>query len=360
MTGKMKAQVYYDAERMRLETIDIPAICEDEVLIKVKACGICGSDISYYYGHSPLDTLDGKGPLVLGHEIAGDIVEIGSIVKEKQAFKVGDRVALNPVMNCNACRYCKKAEFNLCSSGEVLGVSVNGGFAEYVKVRYTNVYKLSDWVSYEAGALTEPFACATYGMKNLDVQMGDTVVIIGSGTIGLMMVQIARTRGAGRIILCGIIDWQLEQGKKYGADYIFNTLDKNSPYYTENVEAEVAKITDGYMAERVIVPTNAMSAIRSAFNLGGGHSMLVLFGLPGKNDKLEIPLLKAIQSDRMIRFSWLTPLVWPSVVATLNAGLVNLEPLVTHTFGIENIEEGIRFMCESGENKIKGIMRIRD
>ncbi|MDD5017213.1 MAG: alcohol dehydrogenase catalytic domain-containing protein [Eubacteriales bacterium] len=358
MLGKMKAKVFHGVEDMRLEILDIPQIAKDEVLVKVRACGVCGSDISYYFGRSPLDTPDGKGPLVLGHEIAGDIVEVGSFVQEKNAFKVGDRVALNPVMPCNACRYCKKAEYNLCQNGGTLGTSVNGGFAEYVKVSYTNVFKLSDNVSYAAGALTEPLACAAYGMKNLDIQLGDNVVIIGPGTIGLMMTQIGKNRGAGNIILCGVIDWQLEQGKKLGADHLFNTLEKDSPYYTPDIKSEVKKITDGFMAERVIVPTNAMSAIRSAVALGGGHSTIVFFGLPSPDDKLEISLLEAIQSDRIIKFSWLTPLVWPSVVAMLNANLVTLDSLVTHTFKLEDVEKGIQFMCTSKENKIKGVMLI--
>lgn len=358
MKGKMKAQLFVEPNKIEAVELDIPQISDKEVLIRVRACGICGSDISYYYGHSPLDTPDGQGPLVLGHEIAGEIAEIGDYVKAHSDLKVGDRVALNPVQPCNACTYCRKAEFNLCKDCRVVGTSVNGGFAEYTKIEYTNVFKLRDEVSFAAGALTEPFACASYGMKNLDVQLGDDVVIIGSGTIGLMMVQSAKRRGAGRVILVGIVDWQLERGKEMGADYIFNTLKKDSPYYTADVEASVAEITDGMMAGRVIVPTNAMPAIKSAIGLSGGHATVVFFGLPGANDVLEIPLLKAIQSDKIVKFSWLTPLVWPSVIATLNAGLVDLESLVTHSFPLEKTEEGIQFMAKSKENKIKGIVCI--
>lgn len=358
MTGKMKAAMFVEPNKIEQVELDIPQINEKEVLIRVRACGICGSDISYYYGHSPLDTPDGKGPLVLGHEIAGEIAEIGAYAKAHSSFQVGDRVALNPVQTCNACTHCKKAEFNLCSDQRTVGTAVNGGFAEYTKIEYTNLFKLKDDVSFATGALTEPFACAAYGMKNLDVQMGDDVVIIGSGTIGLMMVQSAKRRGAGRLILVGIEDWQLEQGKKLGADYIFNTLVKDSPYYTPDIEQSVAEITDGMMANRVIVPTNAMAAIKSAIGLSGGHATVVFFGLPGSEDVLEVPLLKAIQSDKIIKFSWLTPLMWPSVVATLNAGLVDLDSLVTHKFPLSQTEEAIQFMAKSKENKIKGIIYL--
>ncbi|MEA4854093.1 MAG: alcohol dehydrogenase catalytic domain-containing protein [Christensenella sp.] len=356
MKTKMKAQLFVEPERMEMVEMDIPEISEKEVLIKVEACGICGSDISYYYGFSPLDTADGKGPLVLGHEVAGEIVAMGDYVKSKGTLKIGDRVALNPVQPCNACNYCRKAQFNLCKDCRVVGTSVNGGFAEYTKIEYTNVFKLKDNVSFAAGALTEPLACAMYGMKNLDVQLGDVVVIIGSGTIGLMMTQIAKARGAGKIILVGVVDWQLEKGLELGANCIINTLNVASAYYTPNIKKSILALTDGMMADRVIVPTNAVSAINSAVDLGGGHATIVFFGLPGTNDKLEVPLLSAIQSDKIIKFSWLTPLVWPSTIATLNAGLVDVDALITQKFTLEEAAEGIEFMYRSKENKIKGVV----
>lgn len=356
MKGKMRAQLFVEPCKIKAVELDIPQIGEKEVLIQVKACGICGSDISYYYGHSPLDTESGEGPLVLGHEIAGKIAEIGNYVRKNSDLRPGDRVALNPVQPCNACTYCRKGQFNLCKSSEVVGTSVNGGFAEYTKIDYTNIFKLDDDVSFEAGALTEPLACATYGIKNLDIELGDTVMVIGPGTIGLMQTQMVKARGAGKVILSGVIDWQLEQGKAMGADYIFNTAKKDSPYYTPDLKAEVSKLTDGKMANRVIVPTNAMPAIRSAVGLAGGRATIVFFGLPGKDDVLELPLLEMIQSDKIIKFSWLTPLVWPSVVAMLNTGVVKMDSLVTHRFPLEKTAEGIEYMAKGKGNKIKGVV----
>ncbi|MDO4549047.1 MAG: alcohol dehydrogenase catalytic domain-containing protein, partial [Clostridia bacterium] len=132
MKGKMNVQNFYEPLVMKYERHDIPQISDNEVLIKVMACSICGSDVSYYYGHSPLGTPDGKGPLYLGHEISGVVAETGAIAAGAGLFREGDHVAVNPVQQCNACEYCMRGEFNVCPNSEVIGVSVNGGFAQYV------------------------------------------------------------------------------------------------------------------------------------------------------------------------------------------------------------------------------------
>lgn len=357
MKGKMKVQNFYEPLVMKYEEHDIPQISDNEVLIKVMATSICGSDISYYYGHSPLGTPDGKGPQYLGHEISGVVVEVGALAANAGLFKEGDRVAVNPVQQCNACEACMRGEFNVCSHSEVIGVSCNGGFAEYVKVKYTHVYKIPDEVSFEQGALAEPLACAAYGMKRLDVQLGQDVVILGPGPIGLMMVQLAKASGAGRVVLVGRRDYPLEVGKQVGADILINTSDKNSPYYTADLVATV-KEKLGHLAPRCIVMTSNMEALQNALLVTGAASTIVYFGLPGEGDKLQIPMLEAIQNDRTIKCSWLAPLVWDNVFHAIASGQVNLDPIITHRFTLEDCEKGIKFMKESKEDKIKGVILI--
>ena len=148
MKGKMKAQVFYSPNDMRLEEVDIPQVKDDEVLLKVKACGICGSDVAYYFGRSPLETESGTGPLILGHEFSGEIVEMGKLVKENGSYKVGDGVIGNPVQECSACKSCARTFVNLCENKRVKGVSVDGAFAEYVTMPYTHIYKIPECTSY--------------------------------------------------------------------------------------------------------------------------------------------------------------------------------------------------------------------
>ncbi|MDD4080937.1 MAG: alcohol dehydrogenase catalytic domain-containing protein [Eubacteriales bacterium] len=357
MKGKMKVQNFYEPLAMKLEEHDIPLISPNEVLIKVMACSICGSDVSYYYGHSPLGTADGKGPLYLGHEMSGVVAEVGGIPAASGLFKAGDRVAVNPVQQCNACEYCMRGEFNVCPNSEVIGVSVNGGFAEYVKVKYTHVYKIPDNVKFEHAAMTEPLACASNAVKRLDIHLGQDVVVFGPGPIGLMMVQLAKASGAGRVALVGRRDYPLEVGKKVGADVLINTSDTQSKYYAGDV-AEAVRKAFGHLAPRAIVATSNMEALQSALLVTGPASTIVYFGLPGPEDKLQVPMLEAIQSERTLKCAWLAPLVWDSAFAALGTGKVDLAPILTHTFTLEEAEKGIKFMKESKENKLKAVIMV--
>lgn len=354
--GKMMANIFYEPEHMEYQQVDIPEISETEVLIQVKACGIYGSDVSYYYGKSPLETPDGKGPLIIGHEISGQVVEVGSYVADKGFFKPGDRVTLNPPQPCNTCAMCRKTKVNLCEHTSTIGVSVDGGFAEYVKVGYANVFKLPEGMSYRVGAMAEPLACACYGIQNLDVQLGDFVVVIGSGAMGIMMAQLCKLRGAGQVLITDIEDFPLEMAKKTGVDYIYNTLKQDSPYYTPDLKETARTLTGGLFADRVIVPTSAKAAYKNAFEVSGKASTIVFFGLPGEQDIIEVPALETLTSNKTIRFSWLAPFTWNTAMRALQSGRLQLEPLITHTFSLADTVKGIEFMHSSVKEKIKGMI----
>jgi len=359
MEGTMKVANFYEPNVMKNEVHSIPQIAEDEVLVRVKAVGICGSDISYYYGHSPLDTENGKGPLYLGHEASGVIAEIGAIPAALGLFKEGDRIAINPVQQCNACAACMRGEFNVCSNmSGVIGVSVNGCFAEYVRVKYTHAYKIPDEVSFESAALAEPLACATHGIFRLDIKLGQTVVVYGLGGIGLMMVQIAKAAGAGKVIAIDVFDYNIEKALGVGADCAINVADKGSKYYAADTAAKVREFNGGELAPRCVVPTSNMAALQDALNVTGACSTICYFGLPGPDDKLQIDVLNAIQSERTIHFSWLAPLVWDNVFNMVAKGQVDLSPIITNKFTLDQCEEGIKYMKESKDDKIKGVVLI--
>jgi len=358
MEGTMKVVNFYEPMVMKNEIHPIPQISDDEVLVKVKAVGICGSDVSYYYGHSPLDTPDGKGPLYLGHEASGVIAEVGSIPEKLGLFKEGDRIAINPVQQCNACAACMRGQFNVCGSPTVIGVSSNGCFAEYVRVKYTHAYKIPDEVSFESAALAEPLACANHGIFDLDIKLGQTVVVCGLGGIGLMMVQLAKASGAGKVIAIDVFDYNIEKALSVGADYPINVGNESSKYYTKDTAAKVREFNGGELAPRCIVPTSNMAALQDALNVTGAWSTICYFGLPGPEDRLVIPVLNAIQSERTIKFAWLAPLVWDNVFHAVAAGQVDLSPIITNKFTLDQVEEGIKYMKESKDDKIKGIVLI--
>ena len=358
MEGKMRAQVFYEPEVMKMEMIDIPRISANEVLVKIKATGICGSDLSYYYGHSPLGTSDGKGPLVLGHEFSGEVVEVGALPESLGLFKIGDRVTCNPVMQCNACPACAEGKFNICPNSVVPGVTVNGAFAEYCKLNYTHVYKIDDSMSFEDAAIIEPLACGTYGVKKLDVKPGEFVVVFGPGPIGIMMTQLIKASGAGKVAVVGTRDYPLNMAKELGADYIINVKDVSSEYYAEDIVIRISELTKGKLADKVIVPTSSKKALQDALLVSGAGATIVYFGLPGADDKIEIPALATIQSDKTIKFAWLAPLVWPTAISAVANGLVRLDKLITHRFSLEDTEKGIQFMKNGKGDKLKGIIII--
>ncbi len=353
MAEKMKAQVFYEGEKMGLEEIPVPEMTDVDVLVRVKNCGICGSDISYYYGLSPVGTATGKGPLVLGHEFTGEVVEVGAVAKSLNLFKPGDRVVVNPVQHCNACYACAAGKTNLCANLYVPGVTANGGFAEYCVSRYTGLFKLPDTVSYAAGAFTEPLACAVYGLKKLEIEPGQFVAIFGPGPMGLMMVQLAKSIGAGKIALIGTRDYRLETGKKWGADYVFNTADEKSPYYVKDLKKAIADLTHGALADRAIVPTSSNDAFEQAIDITGNAAILVHFGLPNEDDVIHVPALSTHTMDKEIRFSWLAPLAWPTAIRAISEGLLDVESLVTDAVSLERTEEAICNLKERIDDPIK-------
>jgi L-iditol 2-dehydrogenase len=358
MAKKMKAQVFYKPMNMKLEQVPVPEPADDEVVVAVKACGICGSDVAYYFGKATLETASGEGPLILGHEFTGEVVAVGRIPERGKLFKEGDRVVLDPVQYCNACDVCYRGQVNLCEKKTVLGVSCDGGFAEFAKSKYTGVHALPANVTYEQGALTEPLACATYGVKNLAVEPGQFCVIIGPGAIGLMMLQLIKSSGAGAAVLIGAAndDYRLAVGGKLGADLLINATEEKSPYYVRDVKAKISDLTGGKMANRVIVPTGAVPAMELALQISGRRSVVVFFGLPGDKDVLRVPVLQSILWDKTIRFSWLAPLVWPAALNALSAKLVDVSPLITHKFKLADLADALKRVRDREDKVLKPVV----
>jgi threonine dehydrogenase-like Zn-dependent dehydrogenase len=349
--------VFYEPLKMEYTDVPDPECGPADVVISVKACGICGSDIAYYYGDSSLETETGKGPCILGHEFSGEVVEVGALPESLGLFAPGDRVVLDPLQYCNACEICKRGWVNLCEEKSVLGVSTDGGFGELCKSAYTGVHKLPDNVSYEQGALTEPLACATYAMQNADVFPGEFVVVFGPGAIGLMTVQLAKAAGAGTVVLVGTRDYRLALGEKLGADVLCNPTDSSSAYYCEDVKEKIAELTGGRMADKALTMTSSLDAMEQALDVTGRRATIVYFGLPGDEDRLQVPVLDAILWDKKIKFSWLAPLTWPIALSALATGKVNVDPLITHSFGLPDLVEALGQVKDRVGDPIKPVVK---
>jgi L-iditol 2-dehydrogenase len=351
----MKAAVFYETEDLRLEDVPEPEAGPDEVVVKVLACGFCGSDIEYYYGRSPLGTPDGKGPLVLGHEICGQVVQAGALA-EQYGLAEGDRVALNPVQSCNACNSCRSGKLQFCQNLTVLGVTMNGGFAEYVKTKIAHAYKLPDSLTDEQGAFVEMLSSAVYSVQRAEIEPENFAVVYGPGPVGLSMVQLLKNEGA-RVALIGTRDYRLELGKSVGADVVWNVSDTKSPHYVDDVAQAIKDENGGALADRVLVGTASVDANQQAIEISGNSSVVVLMGLAGPDDAVTVPLLSSLYQDKTIRFSLLYPLQWPKTIRILQDAKVDTGKIITHSATLEEIAPAIERVLNRDDAVVKTVIK---
>lgn len=268
MEGKMKAAVFKDIENIVVEERDIPECPRDGMLVKVVACGICGGDVRNY--HNGLK--DGIKNQIMGHEIAGVVVETDSTVTR---FKPGDRVALAPDVSCGQCWYCKRGLVNLCLSHRMLGTHFPGGYAQYIALPSDVMHrgfieKIPDGMSFDHAAFAETASAVIACQKYNDVSLGDTVVIIGDGPVGCLHIEVARARGAKKVIMVGMD--KLELAESFGADYLFKNTDQ------EKVKASVLELTDGIGADIVICAVPSVAVQEQALEMVRKRGRVVIYG----------------------------------------------------------------------------------
>ncbi len=276
----MKAAVFEDIEKMTVKEIDTPKVTEDSLLLRVRSCAVCGSDIRiYHYGNPRV-----KPPQIIGHEIAGDVVEVGSKVKR---FKVGDRVAIGADVPCGECSFCRDGIGNNCPINYAMGYQFQGGFAEYLLVdplviNYGPIHKIPGGLSYDEAALAEPLACCINGLELAWVSLGDIVVIIGAGPVGCMMAELARNMGAKKVIVSQRSKTRLEMAKEYNIDVLIST---NEEDFTQRVLEE----TDGLGADVVITAASNLEAQMQAIPVVKRRGRINFFaGLPKGTPPLSL------------------------------------------------------------------------
>ncbi|MBI4584684.1 MAG: alcohol dehydrogenase catalytic domain-containing protein [Planctomycetes bacterium] len=355
----MKAQVFYEPEKMKLERRPLPRIGPEEVLVRVHATGICGSDVAYYYGKSSLGTKTGKGPLVLGHEVSGTVEQVGDVAAMKGGLKPGDRVVVNPVQSNPDSPWTRRGLSNV-DLGRVIGVSVDGGLADYCSSHWFWTVKIPPTMNLDHAASTEPLACAVYAVNKCQIEKGNFVVVFGPGPVGLMMVQLAKSKGAGKVLLVGTRDDRLDLGKKLGADLIANTKDGKSPHFLKDLGGFIRDQHGGELADRAIVATSSITAIETGLAITGRESTLVIFGLPGDQDVYKIPGLESMLMDKTIRFSWLAPNTWPEAVDAIATGKVKLEPIQTHHMPLKELPEAIQRLRDREDKTIKTLISVTE
>lgn len=351
----MKAAVFYEPKDIRIENVDEPTPTNDELLVEVTACGFCGSDIEYYTGKTPVATADGKGPLILGHEFSGRVVGVGPDVNPDLVSE-GDRVAVNPIQSCNACEGCRSGNPNLCSNVAVLGVSHNGGFAEFATTKAVHAYKIPDALSDGQGAFVEMLSAAVNGVAKADVQPGQLAVVYGPGPVGLSLVQLLKNKGA-QVVLVGTRDYRLDLGKKLGADQVYNISDSGSPHYVEDLKTALTDNNAGRLADRVIVATGSLEAHREALEISGPGSLIVYMAVTGPEDAVSVPLFDNLVADKTIRFSLWYPNQWPTTLRVLDQLMVRTDDIITHESPLDGINDAIETVIARDDSVVKTMIR---
>lgn len=319
----MKALVKTDLEHGSIEVQEKqePTPGKDQVKIKVKYAGVCGTDIHAYEGHYKV-----SAPVTLGHEFAGEVVEVGEGVSD---FKPGDRVTSETTFYiCGECRYCKAGDYNLCSWRKGLGNQYDGAFAKYLIARKASLHHLPENVDYQSAAMTEPLACTHHAVAKTEISDGDIAVVIGPGPIGLFTAQVAQSRGA-RVIITGLTNdkVRLEKAKELGIDYVVNSQE-------EDLHEFVNSVTDGYGADIVFECSGAVPAAKQAIGLlrkKGQYAQVGIFTTPD----IQFDFDKVIQKEiRVVGSRSQKPDDWEPSLELMNSGLVNARAMVTHEYDI--------------------------
>ena len=350
----MKSAIWYAKGDVRIEEVAEPASPPTGwVKIKVHACGICGSDLQEYASgpvlicaESPHPLTGIKSPLTLGHEFAGEVVEVGEFVGN---VEIGTRVAGMGGQICGECYYCEKMELNRCMKGAYLGFHYDGAFAEYVNVPGYSLFALPESVSSEAGALVEPFAVGLHAVRQGSVTEGDTVVVLGAGPVGLASLQAAIAEGAERVFVLEIADSRKELALQMGATAVID------PSKVDPV-AEILKLTKDLGADVAIECIGSEKTAPLAVSLIRKGGTAVMAGIFTKESQISF-LDVAIAEKRIIgSFGYFAE--FPEVIEWFAAGKLNPQPLLTATIALEDIiEKGFQELLSGKSENIKILVK---
>ena len=328
----MSASYLIAQGEIALKDVAIPTLESDEVLVKVEAVGVCGSDV-HYYQHGKIGPFVVEQPLILGHELSGVIAAVGSAI---DSSRIGQRVAVEPQRPCAKCEQCLAGRYNLCPSMEFFATPpIDGAFCEYVKIQSKFAFEIPDHVSFEAAALIEPLSVCVWAAQRAEIKEGSRVLIAGAGPIGVIMAQVARALGATEVIVTDIAKDRREFALKFGA--------------TKALDPKVDKV-EGLGVNAFVDASGVADAVYSGIKAVGPAGHVLLVGLGSEDMKLPV---SHIQNNEI----WVTGVfryanTWPTGIELVASGKVNLDVLVTHKFGLAQVEEALN------AGKLPGSMKI--
>ncbi|MFW9951190.1 MAG: zinc-binding dehydrogenase [Candidatus Thorarchaeota archaeon] len=339
----MKIIRYYNNNDLKLDEIPIPPISSEEFLVKVKKSGICGSDILEYYRFAKMKKL-GVDNLILGHEIAGDIYEVGKDVKR---YKKGDRVFVSHHVPCFECHNCKQGHHTACNLLHNTNFDP-GGFSEYVRVPKINIEKrgvilLDKSVSYEQAVFIEPLGCVCRAQRLANVKKGMSVLILGSGVSGILHIQLAKVRGAEKVFATDINQYRLNKALEFGADKVFDA--------SQDIQGKLKENNHQKLADIVIVCTGALSAANQALSTVAPGGTIIFFAVPKPGIMLEVPVNEYWRNEITIMTSYgAAPDDLQEAYTWILAKRINVTDLITHRFPLHKATEAFKVVIEAADS----------
>lgn len=331
----MKAAFLTSLNKIEIRDVEKPKIGENDVLVKIKACGVCPTDVKKYTGASSLPKL----PFILGHEAAGIIEEIGVNI-DKEAYKVGDKVVLGNIITCGTCKNCKSEKtatlgVSSCFNQEIFGVTLDGGFREYANVPEKLIYKMPENITFNEAALAEPVACCLNGVEKAKIQISEVVLVVGGGFMGLVQLELAKLKGA-RVVISDVIDERLQIAEKLGADMVINPA-------KENLNKKLAEFNDGQLADVVLCSIGGKTPIMQGMNaLGKGGRLVVIGGTyPLQNIELDPNNIHYLQLELSGAVSYTTP-GFVQAIQLLADKKISVEILQSELVKLENLERAFK------------------
>lgn len=335
----MKASRFLGNKTFAVTDLPTPHAGPGELVLRNQVCGVCGTDVHIYHGEP--GSADVNPPVVLGHEYSGEVVEVGEGVT---GFAVGDHVTVDPNIYCGHCAYCQNGKKQLCPSMEAIGVTRDGGFAQYSLIPASQAFKLEPTVPWEAAAMAEPLACCLHGIDLAGIQVGDKVCVVGGGAIGLLMVQLAKLSGASQIVLSEPNEKRRQVGLQLGANA---ALDPTRP---DSQEAFAQVLGGG--ANVVIECVGNVPAVKSAFQFAGKGATVLLFSVPKVDATFDLPLFDVYKKELTIKGSFVNPDTHARAVALINSGKVDFDPIITHRFTLDQLPEAIAMQMSDASIKV--------
>ena len=339
----MKSAYFMGADKdvkFEVKEEQIPEVKDNDVLIKVSACGICGTDVHIYHGEEGSAPVD--PPVVLGHEFSGVVEKIGSKVTK---FKVGDHVCADPNMYCGSCRPCLNGKKQNCEHLYALGVNTNGGFEEYCLCPENNLFKVGNDIDLDVACMAEPLACAIHGIDRAGIRMGDNVLVIGGGTIGLLMIQLAKNAGAAKVLLSEPVKMRRDIALSIGADGAIDPIN-------EDLNKRIYDYLGVDGADVVIECVGNKGAVSQAIGASCAGATVLLFSVPKPHSTVDLPLMDVYKKELTIKGSIINPDTHQRAVDMINNNRIEIKKLITHSYDLNHLEDAIKMQMSADSIKV--------